>query len=228
MRLRVPLALLLFLPASAFAQVRTAGQQNLWFGLLGDYPVGRRLAIAQELWLRRADAGATWQQDELLHGVSWTLDPHWRVAAGHTYVHSYSYGELPRPAADENRAWAQLSLAHGLGPLRLSHRARGEWRWISANGAHTETAHWRQQLRATYPLTPKAYLFGTGESFIRVHPAAERYALEQVRLSTGAGFTVAKATVVEVGWLEERQRRAREREHNHTLVLALRAGWRLR
>lgn len=223
------LAVALLLPAPAFAQVRHAEQANVWVGLLGDYAVGDRVALTQEVWLRRAEWGRVWQARQFTQGVTLTLDRRWSVAAGYMYAHADPYGELPAAAAtDENRAWGQLALAHATGKLRWSHRARGEWRWIEATPEWRRTARWRQQLRLVYPVRPTTYVFGSGESFVRVYPTAERYALEQTRAQVGVGHTVAKRTSVELAYLNQRLRRAKEREENHTLVLDIRAGWRIR
>ena len=229
MRARLLLTALLLLPATATAQLRSADQANAWVGLLGDYPIGDRWALYQEVWLRRADWGRTWQTRHFAQGVTLTLDRHWRVSAGHTYAHASPYGELPAAAAtDENRVWTHVTFAHATGKLRWSHRARAEWRWIEATPEWRRTARWRQQLRLVYPVSGKTYLYGGGETFIRLYPTADRYDLEQTRAQAGVGHTIATATNVELGYLEQRLRRATERERNHTLTLTVRAGWRLR
>jgi hypothetical protein len=229
--MRLPLTLLvaLLLPAPALAQVRHAEQAHAWVGLLGDYPIGDRFALYQEVWLRRADWGRTWQTRHFAQGVTLTIDPRWRVTAGYTYAHGSPYGALPAAAAtDENRAWAHVTFAHETGRLRWSHRTRAEWRFIHADAEWHRTARWRQQLRLTYPLGAKAYVFGAGETFTRLYPTAERYALEQTRAQAGFGRTIAKDTRLELGYLNQRLRRATEREENHTLVANLRATWRIR
>lgn len=213
---------------AADAQIRSASDEHVWVGLLGDYPVGRRLGLVQEDWLRRADAGATWQQVELLQGLAWAVVPRWRLAGGYTYQHNFPHGAFQHRATDENRAWVQSTLSHGLGRLRVAHRTRAELRWIGDEGTWTRAARVREQLRATLPMAHASYAFGGGESFIRVYPAGERYALEQTRFQVGVGRTVAHATSLELAYLEESLRRTHEREHNHTLAFTVRAGWRLR
>ena len=223
--------LTLLAPAPLAAQVRHADQQHAWVGLLGDYPIGDRWALYQEVWLRRAEEGATWQQRHLVQGATLTLGKHWRVAAGHGFIRSSAYGELPHAPTDEQRLWTHASFAHATGRLRWTHRTRLERRWISpveGDGPTQHLARVRQQLRLVHPLGARAYVHAQGETFIRLAPAEQRGDLEQTRAQAGLGFTVAKATNVELAYLNQRLRRATEREENHTLVLAVRAGWRLR
>lgn len=223
------LAALLF-PSPLLAQVRHAEQAHLWFMHFGDYAVTNRVALYQELFLRRAEEGATWQQRHHVHGLTWTLDRHWRVAAGHGFIRTSAYGELPQDATDEQRLWTHVSLSHATGRLRWLHRTRLERRWISpvdGDGPTQHTGRWRQQLRLVYPLSPRAYLHGQGENFIRLAPKAQRYDLEQTRAQLGVGYTAAKATSLELSYLNQRIRRATEREDNHTLVLTVRATWKL-
>lgn len=231
MRLPILAPILAALPAPAAlgAQVAVADQSHAWLSHFGDYLLTDRLALYQEVFLRRAEEGATWQQRHFAQGVTLTLGKAVRVTAGHTYVHTSAYGELPGAAGvDENRAWAQVQLAHATGKLRWIHRTRGEYRWIEARPAWTRTARWRQQLRLVYPVGTKSYLTAGGESFVRLSPAAQEGDLEQSRLTAAVGRTVATGTSLELGYLHQRLRRAREREHNHTLVVNVRAAWRVR
>jgi hypothetical protein len=216
-------------PAALPAQVRTASQAHAWAGLLGDYAITDRVALYQEVWLRRAEEGATWQQRHFAQGATLTLHPRWRVTAGHTYVRSLQYGELPAAReTDEHRAWTHVTFTHATGPLRWTHRTRAEWRWIQASPEWTRTARVRQQVRAVLPVGEKTYLAAQGESFVRLHPAAQRGDLEQTRAWASVGRTIAPRTNLELSYLGQRLRRATERERNHTLVVNLRATWRLR
>ena len=143
----VPLATLLLFPAPLTAQLREAGQLHVWAGLLGDYPIGDRWALYQEVWLRRAEDGATWQQRHFVHGATLTLGSHWRVAAGHGFIRTSAYGELPHDATDEQRLWTHVSFAHATGRVRWTHRTRLERRWISpveGDGPTQHTGRWRQ------------------------------------------------------------------------------------
>ena len=226
------LAIATFLaPAPLAAQVRHADQSHAWLGLLGDYAVGGRLAVYQEVWLRRAEEGAVWQQRHLVHGLTWTLGHGWRVAAGHGFIRTSAYGELPHDPTDEQRLWTHVSFAHATGKLRWTHRTRLERRWISPVDGDGPTQHlgrWRQQLRLVYPVSAKAYVHAQGESFTRLAPSEQRGDLEQTRAQAGLGYTVAKATNLELAYLNQRLRRATQREQNHTLVLNVRATWKLR
>lgn len=220
---------LLLLPAALGAQVRTADQAHVWVNHFGDYLIGKHAALYQEVFLRRAEEGATWQQRHFAQGVTWIASPRVRVAVGHTYVRNSRYGELPAAAAtDENRAWTHLILSHGLGPLRVSHRTRAEYRWLEAEPSWTRTARVRQLVRAVYPLPQRWYVAGGGETFIRLHPEPQRGDLEQTRATLMVGRTVAAGTNLEVGWQEQRLRRATQRERNQTLMVSLRGTWRLR
>ena len=222
---------MLALPLPLAAQVRTADQTHAWFGLLGDYGLTDRLALYQEVWLRRGEEAAVWQQRHFVQGVTLTLGQHWRVAAGHGFIRTSAYGELPGRPTDEQRAWTHVTFAHETGRLRWTHRTRLEHRWISpveGDGPTQRTARWRQQLRLVYPTGAKAYLHAQGENFVRLAPAEDRYDLEQTRAQLGVGYTVAKATDLELAYLDQRLRRATERERNRTLVLNVRATWKLR
>lgn len=228
---RIFLVGLLLLPSPLHAQLREAGQSHVWAGLLGDYAITDRVALYQEVWLRRAEEGAVWQQRHVVQGATLTLGRHWRIAAGHGFIRTSAYGELPGDPVDEQRLWTHATFAHATGRLRWTHRTRLERRWLSpvdGDGPTLHTGRWRQLVRAVYPLTPKAYLHAQGENFIRLAPREQRYHLEQVRGWIGAGYTVAKATNLELAYLNQRLRRAREREENHTLVLNVRATWRIR
>jgi hypothetical protein len=166
-----------------------------------------------------------------VHGLTLTLGARWRVAAGHGFIRTSAYGELPGPATNEQRAWTHVSFAHQTGRLRWSHRTRLERRWITpveGPGPRQHTARWRQQVRVVYPMSPKAYLHAQGENFVRLAPSDQRYDLEQTRAQAGVGYTVAKATNLELSYLNQRLRRATAREQNHTLVLNVRATWKLR
>ena len=228
---RLLLATLLLVPVPLLAQVRHADQAHAWLGLLGDYAVGDRVALYQEVWLRRAEEARVWQQRHFVQGVTLTLGPHWRVAAGHGFIRTSAYGELPHDPTDEQRLWTHVTFAHGTGKLRWTHRTRLERRWISPVDGDGPTQHlgrWRQQLRLVYPLSAKAYVHVQGESFTRLAPREQRGDLEQTRAQAGLGYTIAKATNLELAYLDQRLRRATEREQNHTLVLNVRATWKLR
>lgn len=228
--MRLPLLTAFVLaPAALGAQVAVADQSHAWLSHFGDYLLGDRAALYQEVFLRRAERGAVWQQRHFAQGATLILHPRLRVAVGHTYVHTSAYGDLPGPpGTDEHRAWAHLLASHATGRLRWIHRTRGELRWIEGGDEWARTARWRQQLRLVYPLGGRSYVTGGGESFVRVSPAAQRFDLEQSRLTAALGRTVARGTDVELGYLHQRLRRSVEREHNHTLVLNVRAAWRLR
>ena len=231
MHLRLTLLVALLLPAPALAQVRHAEQAHAWAGLLGNYSINDRFALYQEAWLRRAEEGATWQQRHFVQGVTLTLSRHWRVAAGHGFIRTSAYGELPGRPTDEQRLWTHVSFAHATGRLRWTHRTRLEQRWLSpveGDGPTLRTSRWRQQLRLVRPVSARAYVHAQGESFVRLAPAAERHDLEQTRAQLGAGYTLAKATNLEVAYLQQRLRRATQRELNSTLVVNLRANWRIR
>ena len=224
-------ALLLLLPSPLTAQFREADHAHVWVGLLGDYAVTDRVALYQEVWLRRGEEGTVWQQRHFVQGATLTLGRGWRVAAGHGFIRTSAYGELPGAATDEQRAWTHVTYAHETGPLRWTHRTRLEHRWLSlvdGDGPTQRTARWRQQLRLVLPTSERAYLHAQGESFTRLAPRDERYALEQTRAQLGVGYTVARATNLELVYLDQRLRRATQRERNHTLVLNVRANWALR
>jgi hypothetical protein len=219
---------LAFVPSLAVAQLRTADQSHVWTGLLGDYRVTDRVALYQEVWLRRGEEGAVWQQRHFVQGATLTLGHGWRVAAGHGFIRTSAYGELPAAPSDEQRLWAHVTYAHETGRLRWTHRTRLERRWIDDDASTLHTARWRQQLRLVYPLTAKAYAHAQGENFVRLAPSAQRGDLEQTRAWLGAGYPVARATNLELSYLQQRVRRATARERNHTLVLNVRATWPLR
>ena len=226
--MRPLLLALLLAPAAVGAQVRTADQVHVWVNHFGDYLIGDHLALYQEVFARRAEEGATRQQRHFAQGVTWIFNPTVRVAVGHTYVRTSPYGELPvRDDVDENRAWTHVMLSHNVGRLRVTHRTRAEYRWVEAAPEWTRTARWRQLVRAVYPLPDKWYVAGGGETFIRLSPAAQQGDLEQTRATLMVGRTIAKGTNLEAGWQEQRLRRARERERNQTIMLSLRATWRL-
>lgn len=229
--MRLPLLALLLFPSPLLAQLRHADQAHVWTGLLGDYAITDPVALYQEVWLRRAEEGAVWQQRHFVQGVTLTLGARWRVAAGHGFIRTSAYGELPGDPTDEQRLWTHVTFAHATGKLRWTHRTRLERRWLSpveGDGPTQHTGRWRQQLRLVYPASAKAYVHAQGENFVRLAPERQRWDLEQTRAQLGLGYTVAKATNLELSYLNQRLRRATEREQNHTLVLNVRATWKLR
>ncbi len=236
---QVALLLALANASTAEAQARTTvANQNAWLVYLGDHALspGSRTSLHLESQVRRGDLGANWQQQLLRAGLTRSLSPGVRATGGYAFVRTHPYGEAPvRTTFPEHRTWQQLTLAHGAGPLAMSHRYRLEQRWIGMMdlAEPTHVASWRYtnriryMLRASLPVAGEAnraghtYLTGSGELLTSFGRAVQLNVFDQSRLAAAVGRHFTPSLRVEVGYLQQYilKGSGRDAERNHTVQL---------
>ena len=226
--------------AQAQSPRTTVDNRHAWLVYMGDHALspGSRSSLHLESQVRRGDLGADWQQLLLRGGLTRTLSTGVRATGGYAFVRTYPYGEAPvRAAFPEHRLWQQLSLAHGAGPVSVTHRYRLEQRWIGAMGIAdpTRVAGWRYANRLRYmargslPLTGAAnspgytYLAGAGELFTSFGGNVQLNVFDQSRVGAALGLQVTPTLRVEAGYLQQYilKSTGRDAERNHTLQLSL-------
>lgn len=227
-----------FVPA---AGAQTAGPRdvadntNAWLSYVGDHAVGGRWALLPEVHLRRADAGARWQQLLLRPGVAYALAPGARLAAGYASVDSWPFGDQPAPARfHEHRLWQQLALSHATGRVGWQHRYRVEQRWVDVPldaRAHDRryTNRARYMARATLPLRGRtvdvgeAYASAYDEAFVSWGRNVGRNVFDQNRLAGVLGWRATAGTRVEAGYLQQLVFKPDgvRMERNHTLLFTV-------
>ena len=153
-------------------------------------------------------------------------------------MRTYPYGEAPvRAAFPEHRLWQQLSLAHGAGPVSVTHRYRLEQRWIGIMGIvdPTQVAEWRYanrfryMVRGSLPVSGRAnwpghtYLAGSGELFTSFGGNVQLNVFDQSRLGAVLGRQVTPTLRLEAGYLQQYilKSTGRDAERNHTLQILL-------
>lgn len=229
--------------AGAQAAARTTvTNSNAWFSYTGDHPVtrGSKTGVLLELQARRSDLGADWQQFLARGGVTHTLAPAVRVAAGYAFVRTYPYGEAPaRAEVPEHRLWQQVSLAHAIGPVALMHRYRIEQRRSGVTGVDPaqldrvtdwrHTGRFRYHARVTLPLgstSPplgRVYVTAWNELFVSYGKRVQLNVFDQTRTGVALGRQLTPTVRAEVGYLRQYllKSNGRDAERNHTLHVAL-------
>jgi SAM-dependent methyltransferase len=217
------------LRAHAQADWETVQQPATWVNAFVDHAVTARTALWFDGHWRRMGLGAEPQQLLLRPGVQVTLRPGLRVGAGYAYIATAPYGESPNPRpVREHRAWQQLSLAHPLLNLALSHRLRVEQRWSAPLGVDGALGPRRYQQRLRYliraqrPVGARTYGFAANEFFLPVGHSEGAQRRLQNRAQLGIGLPITEHQRVEVGYLHQWNRITPRETHefNHTLVLS--------
>lgn len=223
--------LILLSPPAVHAQAdwQSVQQAALWVNAFVDHAVTDRSALWFDGHWRRMGIGAEPQQLLLRPGLQMRLSPALRVGAGYAYIATAPYGESPNPTAlREHRAWQQVSAAHAVANLALSHRLRSEQRWVSRLEADGTRAPARYQQRLRYliraqrPIGPRTYGFAANEFFLPVGHSEGAQRRLQNRAQLGIGIPLNDRQRVELGYLHQWNRiTPREtHEYNHTLVLS--------
>ena len=229
--------------AGAQAAARTTvTNSNAWFSYTGDHPVARgsKTGVHLELQARRSDLGADWQQFLARGGVSRTLAPAVRVAAGYAFVRTYPYGAAPVLAEfPEHRLWQQLSVAHAIGPVALMHRYRLEQRRSGVTGGDPtqldRVTDWRHTNRVRYharvtlplgstsPVLDRLYVTAWNELFVSYGKRVQLNVFDQTRTGVALGRQLTPTVRAEVGYLRQYllKSNGRDAERNHTLHVGL-------
>lgn len=236
----LPALPVLLVPRAARAQRETVDNWNAWFILSGDVALNDRWGFLGDVSARRSGPLSEWQAAFARAGMTYTLSPRVRMAAGIVRSESWPYGAAPSPyRAPEWRSWQQAVLSHGLGRTGFAHRVRLEQRWQGRRSATSgeEVDHWmrssrvRYSLRATLPfggspITPApGYVTASNELFVSFGANVVRTGFDQNRASAAVGWRLSTAWRGELGFLEQtlmKGTRGNSRiEQNHTVTVSM-------
>jgi len=228
---RLACAALLGLPGLATAQEdwQVVQQPALWVNTFVDHAVSERTAVWFDGHWRRMDLGGPPQQLLLRPGVQYALSPRIRVGGGYAYIATAPYGESPNPRpVREHRLWQQVTAAHALLNLSMSHRLRVEQRWSAPVLASEDLGPLRYQQRLRYlvraqrPVGVRTYGFAANEFFLPVGHSEGAQRRLQNRAQLGFGLPLDDRQRIEFGYLHQWNRITPRETHefNHTLVLS--------
>lgn len=236
-------ALLLLLGAAGAraqppAPVRTvADEPAAWLAYLGVHPISPRWRVQLEAQLRQTEGVRQPQQRLYRTALLRGLGPRARAGAGYALVRSYPPDEFvatPVPFT-EHRAYQQLDLNMGAGPLVVDHRYRLEQRFAERLGVGasalrrvgwTYTNRARYLLRATLapgggaPTAGEPYLTAYDELFVGFGRNVRSNVFDQNRAFVGVGYRWTPVLRAEVGYQNHYVLRANgtDAERNHTLL----------
>lgn len=236
---RALFALLTFVVGASAAD-QSDSNSNVWFGYVGDHPIGDGpWGLHLESQVRRVDYGRNWQQFLVRPGINYTVSPTLSFSAGYLWADTYAYGDIP-VAADfpEHRLWEQALISHKSLGIEWQHRLRLEQRRIGEmtrqNGAW-EVGNWRYENRIRYMLrasvhlddAKKWYLAVSNELFFNFGSNVSVNYFDQNRAFIGLGRHLNEHTRVEIGFLEQtlQRRGGAVWENNHTLTVMLMSRW---
>ncbi len=219
--------------ASGFAQTTGARIRdtnvNSWWVYQGDHKFGQTdFGAFVQVQVRRANAGASWQQMQFLQGATYQLSPKIQISAGYVWTRTARYGDRPaaRPLL-EHRTYQQLLIKHTARKLTLDHRFRVEQRFLETTAAGLDYFRYqnrvRYQLRFAIPVSrgEKWYAYGGSEVMFHFGPNHGPDALDQHRPFGGLGYKLTDHNKLETGYLLQHllQRNGQVTEFNHTLRL---------
>jgi Protein of unknown function (DUF2490) len=227
-------AICALLPSHALAQ--TVHDATVWASVFGDHRLAPRTSLYWDYSARRAEHGTVWQQHIGAVGLTRTLTPHWRAAAGLSWAYGYRYGAFAsRTNSFELRPWLQVLSSRKRGSVTWSDRSRVEFRAVRRVGALApDDATWgatvirfRRLDRVQRPMTADGRWIAiySQELFVNAHPARVRVAmLEQVRSQALLGRRLSKTNRLEFGYGWQSFNRRGGYEVNHTAMLTLRSS----
>jgi hypothetical protein len=215
---------------------RTVRQDQLWLAAVVDQPITTRLGFLGDAQWRRTDAGLQPQQALARGTLTYRVTPGLRLGVGVNYVATAPYGELPaaRPLRDRQIFYlAQFN--QKLGRLDVMHRYRFEHRWLAdvlerSDGRDSlSTSRFAQRtrylLRLQYPIArltmsrQPVLAIAQNDLFVGLAGADRGAAVDQNRISIGAGLPLSARQRLDVLWLQQwiANPRARANEQNRTL-----------
>jgi hypothetical protein len=226
---------LAILPGAVAGFAQTSGTRvrdtnvNSWWVYQGDHKFERTdFGTFVQVQVRRADAGATWQQLQFLQGATYQLSPRIQVSAGYAWTRTARYGDRPavRPLV-EHRTYQQVLIKHSARRLALDHRFRLEQRFLETTAAGVDFFRYqnrvRYQLRVSMPVSrgEQWYAYGGSEVMLHFGPNHGPDVLDQTRPFAGLGYKLTKHNKVETGYMLQHllQRNGQTTEFNHTLRL---------
>lgn len=191
----------------------TVHQQALWLTTNIEHKLTPRTSLWFDGSWRRMGTGAEPQQVLLRPGILHTIAPGVRIGAGYTYVATAPYGEVPQPTPTrEHRAWQQLTIAHAVGSVALTHRYRWEQRWLapvtgSGLAQYSYQQRARYMVRAQMPLAGLTYRSRAITGFVQEElllpvghgGATGRFA--QNRFAVGVGLPIGARQRLDIGYM---------------------------
>lgn len=175
---------------------------QIWGAANVTVDVSKRVAIVVEGQARFTDDASRLGQSLLRPSIGYRLGPNTMASIGYAYVATNPVGPA---SSDEHRAWQQIAFrvaGDGKG-LTLTGRTRVEQRWVE--GRDDMGWRFRQQLRATAPLTGKARAVVWSEAFLSLDDTSwgQRSGLDRWRNSAGVSIPVSKVVTLEPGYINQ-------------------------
>lgn len=211
------IAAALFLPTAAMAQQE---DQELWLTTAATFKLADKTKLESDVVARFGnDAGGLYEVEinaMLLQDVGGGIT----LGGGYTRAISYSNGNVTRT---EDRLRAQIGMAGTLGKLKLSGRARLEYRMRS--DGNDEGFRLRPQVKATLPVGGPFSLVAHHESFILLNDTdwGQMAGYERMRNFAGVNWKLNKTIAVEAGYLNQYNfgRDIRRDVMDHALAVSL-------
>ncbi len=195
---------------------------NAWLVFSADQTVRGPWGVHAEVNVRRANAGATWQQFQLHGAATYRISPRVQAAFGLIWMRNYPYGAFPAARNSiERRTHEQLTIRQAPWKgLEFELRMRLDQRWLQQFENRT-----RYQFRALLPLGRldalgrQSYLLAADEVLFHLPPKRGALYFNQNRAIAGFGRRFGPADRLEFHYMHQflYQRNGIVVESNHTL-----------
>ena len=208
---------------------------DLWLTVLNKAYITDKVFITNELHVRRAEMGQSWQQFLERPAINYAPNKHVVLTAGYTFINSYVYGNQPlKITTPEHNFWEEITLQSEVGKVKFLHRYRLEHRYVGraiadANGSFAIDSYTYQQ-RFRYRLTALATLkkFDNGKSifacafneiWLNLKNDLMIQGFNQNWMYAGLGYQITSNMNVQLGYLDQWLRKGDNIhiEHNPTL-----------
>ncbi len=194
------LAMLLFVSKICCGQYTGLGSWNI---LNLKYNINEKWSLFGEAQLRSLKFYDDFHYYEYKAGLNYKVHPYatFTIAAG-KYDTYKEGGNFVKPKNNaEFRLWPQITLAHGIGVLKIEQRYRAEFRFTS-NGYRNR---FRYRLGVSYPFGNnkagyKTYLINMSNELFFTD--REPY-FERNRALVSFGYKISKYTAVQIGYLHQ-------------------------
>lgn len=209
---------LLALPPALSAQQAEPAPRALWLSYVAEAPIAGRFGGTADVQTRFDGAFDELRQVLGRAGLTYDATPAVRVSGGYASAFGWAGTSFGTAHGREHRLWQMVQLAHGAGPVRLTHRARLEQRHIgtaapdSANPEPALAWAWSQraryQLRFTAPLAPRlthgrADAAVSDELFAAVSDGVHPLTLTQNRMSVAVGYRTSPRLRFEASYINQ-------------------------
>lgn len=195
---------------------------NTWLVYSADQTLRGPWGVHAEVNVRRANAGAGWQQFQLHGAATYRVSPRIQAAVAFIWMRNYPYGDFPGGQHSiERRVHQQLTIRQPPWKrLELEHRMRLDQRWLQQYENRT-----RYQFRAVLPLTKpdsdgrQNYLLAADEVLFHLPPKRGALYFNQNRAIAGFGRRFSPTDRIEFHYMHQflYQRNGMVVESNHTL-----------